>query len=46
MKEYMNALELASFKQDISLFAKFIADLVREQMPKSNYIRLYSLKLQ
>ena len=35
-RESMTELELASVKQDISLFAKFIADLVREQMPDSN----------
>ncbi len=33
--EYMNALEQASVKQDISLFAEFIASLVREKMPDS-----------
>ena len=31
-KDYMTALELASVKQDISVFAEFIAELVREQL--------------
>lgn len=32
-KDYMTSLELASVKQDITLFAEFIADLVRNHAP-------------
>lgn len=38
--DYMTALEMASVKQDIFLFAEFIAGLVSEQMPDWNRIRL------